>query len=677
MADNNFHSLGASASQKDTNKNDYDAENKDNVQLGVIDTEPLTVDQQCGWGSWKPSCAQVFNNSKGVLFFLCIFSITQSMAVNGFINVVITSLERRFDLPSINTGLIASSYDIAVLVLLIFVTYYGGQGHKPKMLGCGAFIVGLGSFVFMLPHFTSGLYEFDANTLDVCDKNSTIIEDCESSSNLSLYLGVFIVAQLLHGFGACPLYTLGVTYIDENVPTKMSSVYVGIFYGFSMFGPAIGYVLGGMMLNLYTDIGRRLSITVDSPLWVGAWWLGFIITGTLAWMVSLPLVAYPKQLPGSDKLKRVSETHQSRGEEKASQPGFGSSIRDMPAAFAVLLCNIPFLCLNLAGATEGFIMTGFSTFTPKYVESQFGLPSSWSATLFGIVVVPSGFLGTVMGGWCIKKMKLKVAGIIKYCFVMILFSSLCCAILLARCPNPLFAGITTPYNSTGATIDGNLTDICNRDCHCLSIYDPVCGSDGIAYYSPCHAGCQTRDESQLNKRVYHDCECIPQLDGNSTSAYAGKCERNCSYQIVFFVVFFLAIFFTFMASVPALTATLRCVPFSQRSFALGIQWIVIRVLGSIPGPIVFGAVIDRSCILWEEKCGSSGTCWQYDNPMMSLYLFIVAAGLKVLSLLFFSLALCTYKPPMQETAEDHEGIAIDKYKTVEPKETELEAFTEK
>lgn len=38
---------------------------------------------------------------------------------------------------------------------------------------------------------------------------------------------VFVCAQLLHGAGASPLFTLGVTYIDENVSKKMSSVYLG------------------------------------------------------------------------------------------------------------------------------------------------------------------------------------------------------------------------------------------------------------------------------------------------------------------------------------------------------------------------------------------------------------------------------------------------------------------
>jgi hypothetical protein len=38
---------------------------------------------------------------------------------------------------------------------------------------------------------------------------------------------LFLIGQLLHGAGASPLYTLGVTFIDENVSKKMSSVYLG------------------------------------------------------------------------------------------------------------------------------------------------------------------------------------------------------------------------------------------------------------------------------------------------------------------------------------------------------------------------------------------------------------------------------------------------------------------
>jgi hypothetical protein len=41
----------------------------------------------------------------------------------------------------------------------------------------------------------------------------------------------------------------------------------------------------------------------------------------------------------------------------------------------------------------------------------------------------------------------------------------------------------------------------------------------------------------------------------------------------------------------------------ERSLALGIQSIIIRLVGSIPGPVLFGFVVDKVCLLWEPGCG--------------------------------------------------------------------------
>ena len=55
--------------------------------------------------------------------------------VNGFVNVVISNIERRYDLTSTETGTIASCYDIASVLCLIPVSYFGGLGCKPRYLG--------------------------------------------------------------------------------------------------------------------------------------------------------------------------------------------------------------------------------------------------------------------------------------------------------------------------------------------------------------------------------------------------------------------------------------------------------------------------------------------------------------------------------------------------------------
>jgi len=34
---------------------------------------------------------------------------------------------------------------------------------------------------------------------------------------------------------------------------------------------------------------------------------------------------------------------------------------------------------------------------------------------------------------------------------------------------------------------------------------------------------------------------------------------------------------------------------------LGLQSDLTKILGTIPGPIIFGALIDQTCILWDTK----------------------------------------------------------------------------
>lgn len=82
------------------------------------------------------------------------------LLVNGCINVVITTIERRYGLRSSQTGLIASGYDIASFVCLVPVTYFGGRtgASKPRWIGWGVVIMGLGSLTFAVPHFLVGTY---------------------------------------------------------------------------------------------------------------------------------------------------------------------------------------------------------------------------------------------------------------------------------------------------------------------------------------------------------------------------------------------------------------------------------------------------------------------------------------------------------------------------------------
>uniref|UniRef100_A0A674HZ93 Solute carrier organic anion transporter family member n=1 Tax=Terrapene triunguis TaxID=2587831 RepID=A0A674HZ93_9SAUR len=598
---------------------------------------------KCGWGAFTPACLQFFNTPKGVLLFLCVASFLQGMIVNGFINTVITSIERRFDLHSYQSGLIASSYDIAACGCLTFVSYFGGNGHKPRWLGWGVLIMGVGSLVFALPHFTTSQYEVHLPKENgMCSSNQSM-PCAESVSILSNYRFVFMLGQFLHGIGATPLYTLGVTYLDENVKSNYSPVYIAIFYTAAILGPAAGYLVGGMFLNIYTHIGKQMDLTPDNTLWVGAWWIGFLGAGAAALLTAIPILGYPRRLPGSQRyiIMRVSEAHQLKdgSQEMASDPAFGKTVKDLPRSLLLLLKNPTFIFLCLAGATEATLIAGMSTFGPKFLESQYSLSASEAATLFGYLVVPAGGGGTFLGGFIVNKFKLRCSRIIKLCLLCTVTSLLAVFIFFIHCPNMPMAGVTQMYDRRILLESSlNLTAACNTECDCLrEIYSPVCGSDDIMYYSACYAGCKKKKSIlDSGKTVYYECSCVLENDPSGfAQAIPGKCTSSCERTVLLLFMFFV-IFFTFLCSIPALTATLRCVSDRQRSFALGIQWIVVRTLGAIPGPIAFGSMIDLSCLVWQDQCGEQGSCYVYQNSAMSRYTLVAGIVYKVMPSYYFT-----------------------------------------
>uniref|UniRef100_A0A8C5TID2 Major facilitator superfamily (MFS) profile domain-containing protein n=1 Tax=Malurus cyaneus samueli TaxID=2593467 RepID=A0A8C5TID2_9PASS len=326
-----------------------------------------------------------------------------------------------YELNSSLTGLISASYDIAFCLLSLFVSYFGERGHKPRWLAFSAFMLGLGSLVFSLPHFKSGKYQYGDGTED-CEN----CRCCNASTNSSLhnYLYVFIVGQLLLGVGGTPLYTLGTAFIDDSVPKHKSSLYIGIGYAMSLLGPAIGYVLGGQLLKVYIDIQipESTKLNQDDPRWLGAWWIGFLACFFAIWLLIIPFSCFPRHLPGKGLAI------------------FGYFETEICLYLWILLKNPVLMSLIIASSSEALVATGFATFLPKFIENQFGKSSSFSATLGGIVLIPAAALGQVISGVLVSKFKMSCRAIIKFmistCSVALILNTV---FLFAKCGNEPFA----------------------------------------------------------------------------------------------------------------------------------------------------------------------------------------------------------------------------------------------
>ncbi|GLG98076.1 Solute carrier organic anion transporter family member [Gryllus bimaculatus] len=651
-------------------------------------------DARCGWCLFRPGLLQRFRTAKWVLFWLCWAGTMQGMVVNGFVNVVISTIERRFALRSTQSGLVAGGYDIASFACMVPVTYLGGRpgASKPRWLGWGVVVMGIGSLVFALPHFASGPYRGATSAPNVCHNVTDLygetgaVPGCPAAGaggeaeHLSRYMWVFLLGQLLHGVGASPLYTLGVTFIDENVTKKMSSVYLGIYYTMAIIGPAAGYVLGGELLKVYVDFvtvdSAEMGLTPNSNVWVGAWWIGFLFAGALCLLLAAPLMAFPPALPGAAELQaqKVSEAH---GDSRAQA---FSKVRELPRALRSLLGNPTFFFLNLAGASEGLLIAGFAAFLPKLIENQFSLSASRAALLVGLITVPAGGGGTFLGGYLVKRLGLTCSGIIKLCVTATVLGAAFTSCFFLSCPNLQFAGVNAPYGNASAgggapaaTASRRRLDApCNAGCGCSPArFDPVCGVDGVVTYSPLHAAARARPtlarpQGVRRVRVRDGTAAGDVTRGRRRRRLPGH-QRDVRLQVPLHVglrgarLLHHALHLhghharalrhaqILYKSESLKCAVNRCVQDDQRSFALGIQWIKVRLLGTIPAPIVFGKLIDETCRLWQEPCPgfdpSEGACLVYNNDFMARYMLALAFIGKAASLLFFFLAWWFYIPP--------------------------------
>ena len=80
----------------------------------------------------------------------------------------------------------------------------------------------------------------------------------------------------------------------------------------------------------------------------------------------------------------------------------------------------------------------------------------------------------------------------------------------------------------------------------------------------------------------------------------------------------------------------RSVNEEERSFALGMQFVIFRLFGYIPAPILFGNLIDSTCLLWKSTCGSKGgRCLLYDIEQFRYRYVGLCAGIKILALGIF------------------------------------------
>lgn len=260
-------------------ENGFGDEKCDTVSVNAMNRVDASVDEEhegideedfrCGLGPCTPQWMQIFASKQAFLVTFCITWVLQGMYYTYFVSVI-TTIEKLFQIQSKTTGIIMSATEIGQIGSSLLLTYYGGQGHRPKWIAWGMVLFAVSSFTCSLPHFLFGEDLIKANDLlfggvsstagsvyavgndseplkpNICYPpmlneswtpfNESRRQDCKEeyleekriqSKHTTIVLAIFFISLLGVGMGQTAVYTLGIPYIDDNVASRESPLYFG------------------------------------------------------------------------------------------------------------------------------------------------------------------------------------------------------------------------------------------------------------------------------------------------------------------------------------------------------------------------------------------------------------------------------------------------------------------
>ncbi|XP_054922554.1 solute carrier organic anion transporter family member 74D-like isoform X2 [Dermacentor andersoni] len=580
------------------------------------------------------------------LLLFCVLGILQGAYRTYFIGVQST-VERRFAIPSKAMGLVLTAENVSPVLAVIAGYYSGGENYnQPLWLVFGMLTVVLSCGLCVLPHFvfgpglplalsriapgqeTAAGLAPGAGVGALCGQ-ARDDEDCLSNINLEGDVTIFImfIANLLNGFGSATFYVIGMSFMDDNVRRKNSPMY-------------------------FVDPG----IMKRDPRWIGAWWLGYAFIGVLVIVFSLPMLLFPRKL---------WRTRMADSDHKVSLASGTAAVDafELKEVVRRLLGSPLFICHAAALVFTVNGLMGFLLATPKYMETQYRRSAATASLFSGSASLVTMLLAVLFSGAVARRLK-PGAGIVSAYILVVDVLLLACfgASLLLGCQQLNVAGTALPSGEL------NLVNECNSRCSCSTdVFEPVCGPDEETnYFSPCFAGCHNFNNSDTKQLL--DCQCLLGPEGTSyaSNATAGFCFNECTMFVPFVAVLGLTrmVFATSKAGSVLIGIRPSCLHPREEKIAIAVLLTLGSIFGFIPYPVIYGAIMDRSCLVWEVNCGARGNCWVYDAATFRYLLHGVSMGFIALGA-FFSLAVyvfgrhsCRLRADLQESGDEDEDVVF-------------------
>lgn len=161
---------------------------------------------------------------------------------------VLTSLEKKFHLPSYLSGLLITVASIGYFVGSPIIPYYFGRKHRVRLFAICMLSTGLCGLLYTIPHFVYGTNDegtsVDINSSysetfkgisDLCFPKGANSTEChEFKADMESDIGpnyvamtFFCISEIMHGLAGVSLWTVGMAFIDDNASVQLSSKLMG------------------------------------------------------------------------------------------------------------------------------------------------------------------------------------------------------------------------------------------------------------------------------------------------------------------------------------------------------------------------------------------------------------------------------------------------------------------